>query len=347
VQYTDQLLFFFGAIGVFNSFVIGVYYLLTAERKHLPRIVFSAFLLILSLRVAKSLLYSFSSIEPIFILQSGPAFFLLIGPLFYAYVSSHLSTRAKAIRTIKLNALVGVSAMAGLLIVFPFRSHVDTNKDIILPLINAQLLIYIIASLWKIRSAIVDVKKIAVINLWLLALSTNLLLLWAVFSFTSFTYFIIGSIIYSTLFYAYFILLLKNKKLRFDLFRRAIHQDLNSKLKRGGELKTALIASITQHRLFANPDLKLPDLAEHMDLSVHDLSRFLNDDLSITYPDFINSFRVEEAKRLLEMETVFTVEALGNNAGFRSKSAFYRAFRKHTGTTPGNYQASGRNADSA
>lgn len=345
MQYTDQLLFFFGAIGVFNSFVIGVYYLLTAERKHLPRIVFSVFLLVLSLRVAKSLLYSFSSIEPIFILQSGPAFFLLIGPLFYAYVTSHLGAREKAIRTIKSNAMVWVTVMAVLLVMFPFSHHVKTNKEIILPLINAQLLIYIVASLWKIRSAIVDVRKISVINLWLLALSTNLLLLWAVFSFMNFTYFIVGSIIYSALFYGCFIFLLKNKKLRFDLFRRAIHQDLSSKLRRGSELKTALIASITQHRLFANPDLKLPDLAEHMDLSVHDLSRFLNDDLRITYPDFINSFRVEEAKRLLETETVFTVEALGNNAGFRSKSAFYRAFRKHTGTTPGDYQTSGRNTN--
>lgn len=313
----------------------------------MPRIVFSVFLLIFSLRVAKSLLYSFSSIEPIFVLQSGPAFFLLIGPLFYAYVTSLLKARDKAIRTIRVNALIWITVMAVLLIVFPFSSHIDTNKEIILPLINAQLLIYIILSLWRICSTIVSLKEIAVVNLWLLALSTNLLLLWAVFSFTKFTYFVIGSIIYSTLFYGYFILLLKNKKLRLDLFRRAIHQDLSSKLKRGNELKTALIASITQHRLFVNPDLKLPDLAEHMDLSVHDLSRFLNDDLRVTYPDFINSFRVEEAKRLLEMETVFTVEALGNNAGFRSKSAFYRAFRKHTGTTPGNYQTSGRDADEA
>ncbi|WP_026232152.1 helix-turn-helix domain-containing protein [Neolewinella persica] len=345
MHYIDQLLFFFGAIGVFNSFIIGGYYLLTAKRENLPKIIFSLFLLVFSLRVAKSLLYSFSTVEPIFILQSGPAFFLLIGPLFYAYVISVQEARDGAIRAIRLHGLVWMCVIAFLLVVFPFSHYVATNKEIILPLINLQLLVYIMASLWRIRSVIFDFRRTTVLNKWLVLLSTNLLLLWAVFAFTTFRFFVVGSIIYSTLFYGCFFLLLNNRKLRFDLFQRAVPQDLTSTFTRGGELEEALITRITQHRLFADPDLKLPDLAEQMDLSLHDLSRFLNDDLKVNYPDFINSFRVEEAKRLLETDSVFTVEALGNHAGFRSKSAFYRAFRKCTGTTPARYQARGAKSD--
>ena len=56
----------------------------------------------------------------------------------------------------------------------------------------------------------------------------------------------------------------------------------------------------------------------------------------MNFNDFINQYRVEEAKiRLVDPEySNLTVAAIGNSVGFTSKSAFYSAFKKHTQLSP-------------
>ena len=54
----------------------------------------------------------------------------------------------------------------------------------------------------------------------------------------------------------------------------------------------------------------------------------------------MNSYRVEEAKRRLAdpRSHYLTIVAIAQEAGFNSKSAFYTAFRKHTGMTPSQFK---------
>ena len=58
--------------------------------------------------------------------------------------------------------------------------------------------------------------------------------------------------------------------------------------------------------------------------------------------DFINGYRIELAQELLKSSSHknFTVLAIAQESGFKSRSAFYEAFRKQTGTTPANYRKS-------
>lgn len=55
---------------------------------------------------------------------------------------------------------------------------------------------------------------------------------------------------------------------------------------------------------------------------------------------FINSFRIEKAIQYLKNDAYkkYTIDALGNEVGFISKSAFYAAFKNHTGITPAQYK---------
>jgi len=59
----------------------------------------------------------------------------------------------------------------------------------------------------------------------------------------------------------------------------------------------------------------------------------------------INFYRIEEAKNLLSSEKAkqMTIEAIGSDSGFNTKSAFYRAFKKHTGLTPSDFMRLSRN----
>ncbi|HKJ15718.1 MAG TPA: helix-turn-helix domain-containing protein [Xanthomonadales bacterium] len=81
-------------------------------------------------------------------------------------------------------------------------------------------------------------------------------------------------------------------------------------------------------------------LALMLGISPHQLSQLLNQHLGESFADFINRYRVDEAKRLLaEAGASRTVMDIGLEAGFASNATFYRAFRKHAGMTPREFLA--------
>jgi AraC-like DNA-binding protein len=105
------------------------------------------------------------------------------------------------------------------------------------------------------------------------------------------------------------------------------------------QLKSRLTRLMEAERLFLNNELGLPDLAEEMAISVHDLSYLLNEGFGMNFFQFINTYRIKEAKRLLLSEKYKHLNILGiaYNAGFNSKTTFNTAFKKETGLSPSQY----------
>ncbi len=93
-------------------------------------------------------------------------------------------------------------------------------------------------------------------------------------------------------------------------------------------------------KLYCDPDLSLQVLAEKLSITTHQLSQILNEKLNRTFSDFINFYRIEEAKQVLKSPhgAGQKVIAVAFDVGFNTKVAFYNAFKKYTGMTPSQYR---------
>ncbi|ACL01739.1 transcriptional regulator, AraC family [Desulfatibacillum aliphaticivorans] len=97
---------------------------------------------------------------------------------------------------------------------------------------------------------------------------------------------------------------------------------------------------IAEEKIYTDCELNLAGLADMLSLSPHQLSEFLNERVQTDFRSFINSFRVEEAKKLLVQEPDKNVLTICYDVGFGSKSTFNNVFKKETGQTPTQYRES-------
>lgn len=118
----------------------------------------------------------------------------------------------------------------------------------------------------------------------------------------------------------------------------------NSKL--GGVDVEATLARLEQltdaEAVHRDEELRLETLAELLDLSSHQLSELINTRFGVGFSRFIREKRVHDACRLLLDQPEASVLSIGMEAGFRSQSAFYAAFREVMGMTPAAYRSGKR-----
>jgi AraC-like DNA-binding protein len=93
-------------------------------------------------------------------------------------------------------------------------------------------------------------------------------------------------------------------------------------------------------RPWLDPDLTLEQLALQLKLRPKLLSQAINEGLGQNFFEFINRYRIEEARRLLTnpADKKITVLEVLYQVGFNSKSSFNTVFKKQTGLTPSEFK---------
>ncbi|MEP0262532.1 helix-turn-helix domain-containing protein [Dokdonia sp.] len=104
------------------------------------------------------------------------------------------------------------------------------------------------------------------------------------------------------------------------------------------ELKETLTVYFDENKPYLNSELRLDDLAEKLNLSRHHTSQIINEHFDANFFDFINSYRIEEAKKSLTSKNDLSITDIIFSSGFNNRVSFYKAFKKHTGTTPSSYK---------
>ncbi len=102
------------------------------------------------------------------------------------------------------------------------------------------------------------------------------------------------------------------------------------------ELYDRLRRLMKAEKPYLDSKLNLPSLAETLDTNTKYLSQVVNNHFGGNLQQFINEFRIEEAKRKLldEDNQNLTYFGIGQLCGFRNKSTFYKVFKKATDLTP-------------
>ena len=102
------------------------------------------------------------------------------------------------------------------------------------------------------------------------------------------------------------------------------------------EIVSQISALIKEEELYKHFDISLKQLAKELNSNTRYISQAINHGLDMGFNDFVNQFRVEEAKEQLvsPKNKHLTIEAIVEQCGFQSKSTFFRAFKKATGVTP-------------
>ncbi|WP_239180747.1 helix-turn-helix domain-containing protein [Tenacibaculum sp. Mcav3-52] len=100
--------------------------------------------------------------------------------------------------------------------------------------------------------------------------------------------------------------------------------------------------TIILHKKYKDPDLTIADVANITNQHPKRISFVINEISNKNFKTFINGFRVNEAIEILKSNNSknYSIEGISLEVGFKSKSAFYSAFKKETGTTPTNYKNS-------
>lgn len=106
------------------------------------------------------------------------------------------------------------------------------------------------------------------------------------------------------------------------------------------EYKKTILSFMNDKKPYLENKLSLKQLASDLNISTNHLSQVINQQLKLSFFDFVNQYRVEEIKLKLSDDKYkhLTILALAYDCGFNSKSSFNSTFKKITGKTPSEFK---------
>lgn len=324
----DLLLFFFALLGVFNALLLSLYFFFKKNRG--IRDFFNGILLfLLFVRVGVSCFYYFDTV-PIAIIKCGLLANALLGPtvLYFCWSSGDNFSNMLLFYLVQLGSI----SLIAILLWFAF--DFETWDHRVRYGTHALLSIYLVLTAITLRKPIHIFlgKTSSFENHLRIVVFIAVLLVCLGFIVSLKTTYILGPLVFSLVFYLTSTYLMLHKTNKPKSYLKKIDSQrfalTNNELQRVME----------EDHLYRDSDLSLDLLASRLGVRKHFLSQMLNDNLKKTFHQYVNEYRIDEACRMLIQEQHFSIEAIGYEVGFSSRSAFFATFKKIKGTTPSKYR---------
>lgn len=100
-----------------------------------------------------------------------------------------------------------------------------------------------------------------------------------------------------------------------------------------------IIRLLKNDKMYTNPSLGLQDIGDKLNISPNYVSKIVNTQAGMSFTDLVNEYRHEMVKELLQGSKFknYKIMAIALEAGFNSKSNFYKYFKSVEGMTPTDY----------
>ncbi|MDX1940660.1 MAG: helix-turn-helix transcriptional regulator [Saprospiraceae bacterium] len=336
-----DVLSLFAILGVAHGLFFAVWVWVKKDNPLFNRLL-SLLLLVTSIRIAKNIVVHISHIDPDFeipyrlwrlLVNVGLDHQFAIGPLFLLYFSACLNPGFKFQKQYWLHFLPYFVLMAlSPIIEWNFWRYGGLWASYL------HILAYYLLSLRAYRQHLehISIKT----KSWLRGLLMVAAVLMLAYSPALFKYvgYVGGAFLYAVgVYFASTILWREPKPIE-----KTLEKYKNSTLSEGQalQLKRKLELWMQEQKPFLDTDLTLNILATQLSISPNHLSQLINAHFNVNFSEYINSYRLEEAKMRLQMpeNAHFKIASIAYDSGFNSLASFNTLFKKHTGLTPSSYR---------
>ncbi len=295
----------------------------------------------ISLRVGKSVFLKFFH-APDIIIVIGILSFMAIGPLLFFNIRFLLQPDFKFQKGYIIHVVI--IAFFGISYFFwpPFRSSTDVIRYYSIVL---YLSVYILCA-WLIfrreRKHSQDDDR-AFLFKWARILMAGVSVIWGAYylSLTVSRYFyVVGPVLWSFVFFImiFWIFNQGNFQKSWEQKKKYQHSTL---MESDAQLYYQnLLKIVSDENLYLDPNLTLVKLAKRLSILPLHLSQIINERCRQNFADFINSYRLEEAKGKLSSKEYehLTIASIARECGFNSISSFNTAFKKKYHITPSRFR---------
>ena len=334
MQNWQIILLIFSGLCIFNSIILAVYLQITCNQSTYKNIFIQLILIAFIAQITHALVELFqwnfslytSNLYLIGVFIQGPAMYLLI--------KTSLNPNLKIwVKEFMIHFLPYIVIA---LIKYDF-SNEGLKEWIVIRLGGFQSLTYILLSIkpyLQIRKLYVQGNKSFYFIKKIFPVFAILWITYPISGITQLNYQIIESILHSI--FLYFLMYIKIQepkktidKYKFSGIDRAESEDMYQRI----------VEEIKEKKYYLDSDITLSSLSKKLTISINILSQVINQNANLNLRDFINTFRIDEAKEILIQQTKkgFTIASVAYDCGFNSLSAFNRAFKKNTNQTPSEY----------
>lgn len=357
----DQLLLLVSGLGGLHGLFLAAYLFFRPQGAWSNRFL-AGLILVVSIRVLKSVFFYFNPAIGKQILQLGLSACFMIGPLLFCYTQHYLGV-ARETWALRLHWLVPLVLVVTVGLVYPYHLYPELWGGPFYRAINYSWLAYTVLSLAFLLPKLGEIRRdqwpqeLDLLIVVAIALGSGLVC--AAYFFSSYTSYIAGALSFSFLICVGLLAaFLRVSTKRPELAEESEQAELptpetpspyaNKKIAEedAAPLIVELEKFMAEQKAYLDANLTLTKLAKMLTWSAPKLSQLLNDNLQKSFNEYVNAYRIEYAKTLLTGDAAMKMEDLAERSGFNSLSTFYAAFKKHTQLTPAKYKALQENGNS-
>lgn len=288
--------------------------------------------------------------------------FSLYGPLFYLYVKTLVSDRKPSARELLLHLLIPILVVLNFIRFYSLsveaklmieNRELDPNNYIFIAADNVFYFLIASTTIYALASYFTNKNRYA---------GDKEMKLWLKLTSVAFGFFAISWLLYFVLFKSgliqqsqdYSITIMMGVFIGLTSYFGFYHSSVFNgkalkkifpiiKYKKSGlsksvlnDYKKKLLDLMESKSLYLESELKLTDLAVMMNLSRHNTSQIINECFQMSFYEFVNKYRIEEAERMLvdDKDHEMNITDIAYQVGFNNRISFYNAFKKYIGITP-------------